>query len=759
LGGSTTVIQGSVEKLVQIRQVIGTVSLFGPDVAAKLSTAIEAQAQASDELSVREAAARVMTLLDSKRVLTADVNDELWSFAFQSLHQIRQVLVEAGATLSSRSTRQVRTLVDLMIAAVRDYLDRYETSYERHMGGAGRDWDRESRWPRLGDASRDLLVLRALVASAGQPLRALIDRDGETPEDNPSAFHVQRWKLARAVVSAPEAARALKTSASAAEISALRHGPPWMRLMAAEFLARSGDSGAAPTLLEMLEDDDEFVTQVARAGLVRHWRPTREALRQLSRSPVYLKRLLAVERLGATPRTDDVDIFLEALEDSYRAVRDAAEAALVSLGPPIAPILARVIESGSSAAQTASLKVLREMRTDLTAYAGDLLPALRGALATVEPDQRWAVPEVASHIRTPASFSLLLDTLDDSESVAKAGRQALFGLLYDEDTRETAVGRLSDALPQASDRAAVDIIELLHGKRSARAAGTILEAFDDSRVDVRRAAVRGFAENADYRMHDDCPPGSAGPLLLRLEADVDPGIRSFAVQALGRFCHQPAIPALIEALSDADESVRRRAIEALERLKAKPAVPNLIPFLNDEDWTLRCAAIEALVAIEDPTAGADLCGALADPNEYVRREALRGTSLMPPALAIAALTGLLTTEDHNTQRSIIGELGRLAVPEAVPLIRPWLLASDHYERTDALQALHRIPHHTAVDAIEGALSDEDDGVRTYAVAMLGHMGSIAEEALDRASTHPDPSVRKAVEDVRRRRRDATALKG
>ena len=451
-----------------------------------------------------------------------------------------------------------------------------------------------------------------------------------------------------------------------------------------------------------------------------------------------------------------MDIFIGALEDSHRAVRNAAEAGLVALGPSIAPILAGIIEAGNSVAQMASLKVLHEMRTDLTLYADDLLPALSNALGTMEPDQKWVIPEIADRIRTPQSFSLLLDTLNDDESVAKAGRQAIFGLLCDEDTREMTVRRLSDVLPRAGDRAAVAIIELLHGARSDHASATILQVFENPRVDVRRAAVRGFADNADYRMRDDCPPGSAGPLLKRLQEDTDSVIRSFAVQALGRFHHQPAIPALIAALADNESSVRRSAIEALERLKAKAAVLQLVPFLNDDDWIMRSAAIDALVAIGDPSAGAELCRALSDPNEYVRRHALDGTALMPVGLAIPALTLLLATEPRSTQRMIIEKLGRLAVPEAVPQIRPWLSASDRYERTDALFALHLIPDLAAVGAIEGALSDEDDGVRTFAVAMLGHMGSIAAEALQRASSHPDDEVRKAVEDVHRRRRDAIA---
>jgi hypothetical protein len=201
---STTVINGNVDRLLQIRSVEGDVNFFDDDLIAKLSTAIAAQQKVdTGDRRTRTAVAKALSLLRAKRALYTDLDHEVWAGVFPALRELRDTLAEASAELTVDGPDSVNSLVILMTTSVRNYLSRWEGDYYSHIAavGGGADWTQPNynwhdqfSWERRLDAARDMIVLRELLVGAVQPLNSYA-RTGEAPIDWPAESVFRQYEL------------------------------------------------------------------------------------------------------------------------------------------------------------------------------------------------------------------------------------------------------------------------------------------------------------------------------------------------------------------------------------------------------------------------------------------------------------------------------------------------------------------------------------------------------------------------------------
>ena len=138
-----------------------------------------------------------------------------------------------------------------------------------------------------------------------------------------------------------------------------------------------------------------------------------------------------------------------------------------------------------------------------------------------------------------------------------------------------------------------------------------IQLFDflhDPVTDVRLAAVRALGGIGD--------PQAVEPLCNALK-DADKDVRQAAAGALGKL-GAPAVESLIAALQD--RAVAAHAAQALGSIVDPRAIPALIDALRDENYGIRSAAVEA-VGRFNGMALEPLIATLHDPNKDTRRAA------------------------------------------------------------------------------------------------------------------------------------------
>jgi hypothetical protein len=147
--------------------------------------------------------ARVLAEIRSKRVLFADLDDELWMYVFESLKQILSGLVSTNGTIQRKGPNDVKQCVEELISATAAYLANYEADYVRFMEGPWlpdlAEVHKERNWPAMGDAGEDLIRLRRIFGRALKNLAAFAHEGKILPwtEEESDAvqdsFRAERW--------------------------------------------------------------------------------------------------------------------------------------------------------------------------------------------------------------------------------------------------------------------------------------------------------------------------------------------------------------------------------------------------------------------------------------------------------------------------------------------------------------------------------------------------------------------------------------
>ncbi|MPZ23556.1 MAG: hypothetical protein GEU28_08415 [Dehalococcoidia bacterium] len=218
-------------------------------------------------------------------------------------------------------------------------------------------------------------------------------------------------------------------------------------------------------------------------------------------------------------------------------------------------------------------------------------------------------------------------------------------------------------------------------------------AIKDSDSNVRQLGIQGLWE---YEA-----PDLIEPLVTMMASDDDPGVRSTAALALGRFIvlgeFEELKPgdlarvenALRETYESADEDIEVRA-RALESLGARSEdyVQEMIERAHGSgNYRMRLSAIHAMGRNCDPRWLPALIEEMADDEAEVRFEAVGAAGMVADQSAINAVADLLEDDDREVQMAAIDALGHIGGRRVKQQLRPLLNHEDEGLRGAAEAAL------------------------------------------------------------------------
>ena len=473
-------------------------------------------------------------------------------------------------------------------------------------------------------------------------------------------------------------------------VTALGSESASLRTKAAESLGYRGEARATPSLLELLgrPDPSHRVRSAAYEALGRLADPRAlpvlgRCLRGESREEI---RGDCVAALGGIGTPESLDLVIAAFQsDEHVLVRSRAVDALGGFALPkavgllsglvtgenptlriraiaalgrtgmqgaVAPLLARLRESGQAAERAAIAEALARLRDPSALDA--LLEALEGA---TDERVRVRITIALGAIRAPSAYDALVRMLRDPPPAVRfyairgvmdlgepkaagelsrlyqelaegvTGRSYEF-LRADAPTVLTALGLQVEILRALAELdAGRGLGAFIDGARSPLIAGgsqtalRIAEGF----YERRRMALHGLG----YTASTEAAEILSGPDGL---GHADPRLRAVAVRSLAVLGATDAARALLPALRDPVPEVRWTAAMALGRLKHTGAVNSLIELLGDDFGEVRRQAALALGYIGEPEANLPLLRvATSEPVASVREAALYAMDLLDAA--------------------------------------------------------------------------------------------------------------------------------
>jgi len=313
----------------------------------------------------------------------------------------------------------------------------------------------------------------------------------------------------------------------------------------------------------------------------------------------------AATMLGSLRDPRAVAPLARVLHDGDRAVRNAASAALLSIGEPAVTTLGACLSDPVLSVQELASAVLATI-----ADARVLAPLIK-ALASHDWIVRMHAAKALGRIKDSGAVAPLLLLLQDSVKAVREETSTALAAIG-----EAALPSLLTALAHPEWLVRLHAVEALGKTRSPDAVESLLSVlFNDQDRAVREDAVRALGQIADAR---------AVEFLMR--ALQEPGIRPLVVEAMGRIGDRRAVPALINVLEGVD----------------RPEVSGRIDGCGDrwdEELIVLGAAARALGAIQDEKAIPSLIKALR--HTVTRTDAADaltrfGNAVIAPLLAVLA---------------------------------------------------------------------------------------------------------------------------
>lgn len=463
--------------------------------------------------------------------------------------------------------------------------------------------------------------------------------------------------------------------------------PAFTRKGAVALLGASGESGALPLLVPLLDDALPGV----RAEAVRALSRLRAALAERGRGGLVRE---AARRLPEATRAH-VRELIDHPDDSVQA----AAVELCGLAGDVAavgPVLAVMDDPR-----------LQERALALVAELGDdAAPALAEASSSVEPERREHLFRLVSALPPAALSKPLLDqvvgALEDpshdvglaaAEALAEVGTRGTLGGLVRALSAEGRLGEAAaDAVAAVVTRGGgdgLDDLELLIGTTWPQAGAL---ARNLSRVAGKLGAQAHV------------------PHLVALLGSPDVGARVAAAMALGHIeGEHEGVGALSFALADEEPQVRAAACRSLGQLRADAAVSSLTGATSDPSPLVRAAAVAALVALDNPVTLARLRAIIAeDPVPTVVVQAIAGLGRTGLDQDLTMLMSLCTSADHEVVKAAARALTSFTAHRATAALLG-LLAHDRWDvRWAAAEVLAARDDPTALGPLRACVEKEAD---------------------------------------------------
>jgi len=437
-------------------------------------------------------------------------------------------------------------------------------------------------------------------------------------------------------------------------------------------------------------------------------------------------RLMSV----VTPRRAGLSVFVECLADVEPRVRARACQALAKIGDvTVVPALFRLLGDVNAHVSQAAVAAIQSLGCAETKAL-----AMDGAFSK-DPRTRRAGLRILAYFGYPEGLDVMIEAMSDPDERIRDA--AIYGLPFIEDPRALRI---------------------------------LLEASKSPAAQTRAAAMRALGQTTEH--------GEVPGALLRGIGDLDPWVRYYACQALGRLEIFAALGAVIALIDDPAGQVRVGAIEAISKLgdgqatavldgacrsadpdirrasilglggcKRSEALPILLREARAEDSATRLYALSALAETDSEDATHALARGTLDPVLLVKSAAIAFLSARsgpeatrwliaqlldghggsgalaalqnPVAGRIAEILVALHTAEQPLTSLLVSALSRMPPPEG-PLAIEAAFAVDniHARRSSALvlAALDSVASRSALEA--GRLGDPDDEVRRICAAAL-----------------------------------------
>jgi HEAT repeat protein len=301
------------------------------------------------------------------------------------------------------------------------------------------------------------------------------------------------------------------------------------------------------------------------------------------------------------------------LKDRDRSVREAAMAALASIGEPSVEAVGGCLADPDLSVQEAASAVLASIADDRV-----LEPLLR-ALRSSDWIVRMHATKALGRLKHPDSVPALIPLLQDKVKAVRAEASSALAAIGD-----AAIPALLDALRHDEWLVRLHAVESLGKTRSRMAVPPLLSAlFNDADSAIREDAVRALGEIGD-----------AQAVEFLFTAMKEPGLRTQAVEALGRIGDRRAVPVLMEVVAGTNP----------------PEAPRAVAGCGDrwnEEVITQAAAVRALGAIGDEAALPSLVAAL-EPT-FTRAEAAAALAKFGAKVIPLLLPFLAGPRDENLQ--------------------------------------------------------------------------------------------------------------
>ena len=454
-------------------------------------------------------------------------------------------------------------------------------------------------------------------------------------------------------------------------------------------LSAIGDSGVAPRLVPLLEDE-----------LLRS--PATDALGRLGDEDVVapLVELLNTPGAHALVIAQALATLYDRYEKSYQEgsyIADLVRGAIDQTG--VRNLLDAIDQTGGDN--------LRALALVLGWLEGE---AVERALARLlgQPTVRKEVIE--SLVRYGERVTqLLIEQLDYEEVETRKAAVIALGRIGD----SSAVAALVNALT-GDDELAIVAAGALGKIGDRRAFDALLGMLDHADGAVRQAVISAINSLGHPEMAE------RAPALLN---DPNPHVRESAVKIAGYFGYAQCTDLLLERCSDADENVRRAAIEHIPYLDDDRVVPTLIEALENAPPRVRAAAASAFAQVERDEALPYLLGALNDSDSWVRYFAARSIGHHRYAESLDALTQAAKKDGASHVRiAAVDSLGKIDGWRAVAALTSFIESPDLDLARAALKSLGQIDHSDASRPLLEALRSPIAALRLEALQALGVRG-------------------------------------
>lgn len=489
------------------------------------------------------------------------------------------------------------------------------------------------------------------------------------------------------------------------------HDPDFfVRSNALEALGRLGNEATAPALIEALQDPDVHVcTSAIRALGELNSEAAISALVSMLQSPDLLLRRAATYELGKTRNLATIPALIKVLQhDQESGIRSTAAYALGEIG-------------------------------NETAISG-LLEALRDEAVRV----RESVVEALGKLGGKTALSALLDVLANEVEEASVRGNAIYALskFKGEAARESItpeekllrVTGLTQALTYKDASLRSSAAKALGELGNRAAIPALKNALQDSNKFVRAHATESLAkldceagivalsqilENRDFdftfqdaiQALGQWQSEAAIPVLTKVLEFSDGRTRSNAIQALGRISSEATVPALSAALESGEYAVYSEAAEFLGRLGSEAAIAALLQAVHNSKSSVRSSAVNALGKLNHTSVIPTLLQALQDPDPFVRQTSIKALGrshsenntdeTLPTEALIAELLKVLKDENHHVQKRAAEAIAKIGSPAFLSQL--WQMQLEAAE-TIALSAITAIQQTCQFYNYEAALA-------------------------------------------------------